>query len=83
MELRDDKEAPIGPRDEMNHDPPPWVPADKQYTTSATPDDAQLHLLRVVETGIVSVCPMILNRVNSLLDECLALSRCTGIRRET
>jgi mitotic spindle assembly checkpoint protein MAD2B len=55
LELRDDKEVPIGPQHEMNQDPPPWVPAEKQYTTSGTPDDAQLHLLRVVETGIVSL----------------------------
>ncbi|KAG6380867.1 DNA-binding protein [Boletus reticuloceps] len=55
LELRDDKEPPIGPQDDMSQDPPPWVPADKQYTTLGTPDDAQLHLLRVVETGIVNL----------------------------
>ncbi|KAF8445578.1 DNA-binding protein [Boletus edulis BED1] len=55
LELHDDKEPPIGPQDDMSQDPPPWVPADKQYTTLGTPDDAQLHLLRVVETGIVNL----------------------------
>jgi len=55
LELRDDKEAPVGSQDEMNQDPPPWVPADKQYTTLGTPDNAQLHFLRVVETGIVNL----------------------------
>ncbi|KAG9314041.1 DNA-binding protein [Chiua virens] len=55
LELRDDREVPTGLQDEMNQDPPPWVPADKQYTTAGTPDNTQLHLLRTVETGIVNV----------------------------
>ena len=83
LELRDDKEAPVGPQDEANQDPAPWVPADKHYTTSGTPDDSQLHLLRVVETGIVSVSLMILTPVITFLIIVLAFSRCTGIRRET
>ncbi|KAI9570242.1 DNA-binding protein [Boletus coccyginus] len=55
LELCDDKEAPIGPEDETNRDPPPWVPADRQYTTSGVTDDAQFHFLRAVETGIVNL----------------------------
>lgn len=82
LELRDDKEAPVGLQDEMNQDPPPWVPADKQYTTLGTPDNAQLHFLRVVETGIVNVSPMTVS-VIPFLTHVLALSRCTRIRRET
>ncbi|KAG8219493.1 DNA-binding protein [Butyriboletus roseoflavus] len=54
-ELHDDKDAPVGPQDEVNQDLPPWVPADKQYTTAGTPDDAQLHFLRAVETGIINL----------------------------
>lgn len=72
LELCDDKEAPIGPEDETNRDPPPWVPADRQYTTSGVTDDAQLHLLRAVETGIVNVSLMILIRRISIVDGCLS-----------
>ena len=72
LELQDDKEAPVGPQDEGNQDPPPWVPADKRYTTAGTPDNAQLHLLRAVETGIINVSLMVLNHGDSLLDECLS-----------
>lgn len=74
-------EAPVGPQDEMNQDPPPWVPADKQHTTAATPDNAQLHLLRAVETGIINVSPVMLSRDASLTNA-LALPRCTGVGRE-
>lgn len=83
LELCDDNEAPTGPQDEMAQDPPPWVPADGQYTTSGTPDDVQLHLLRVVETGIVNVSLMYSATLIPFLTKVLAFSRCTGIRRET
>ena len=72
LELRDEEEAPIGTQDETNQDPTPWVPADKQYTTSETSDDAQLHLLRVVETGIVNVSLMTLSLGHSLIGECFS-----------
>lgn len=34
-------------------DPPPWVPAVKSHTTSATSDNAETHLVRAVNTGII------------------------------
>ncbi|KAF9245776.1 hypothetical protein BU15DRAFT_70846 [Melanogaster broomeanus] len=52
LELNDDK-VPSAKRDK---DPPPWVPADRQHTTSGSSDDAQLHLLRAVDTGIINQC---------------------------
>jgi len=55
LELCDDKDTPVGSRDDTSQDPPPWVPADKQYTTAGASDDDHLHLLRVVETGIVNL----------------------------
>ncbi|KAG0707498.1 DNA-binding protein [Suillus ampliporus] len=36
-------------------EPPPWVPADRQHTTSGASEEAQLHLLRAVDTGIISI----------------------------
>ncbi|KAF9786166.1 spindle checkpoint protein, partial [Thelephora terrestris] len=36
-------------------DPPPWVPAVKSHTTSATSDDAETHLVRAVNTGIIDI----------------------------
>lgn len=36
-------------------DPPPWVPAVKSHTTPATSDDAETHLIRAVNTGIIDV----------------------------
>ncbi|KAG2149567.1 DNA-binding protein [Suillus cothurnatus] len=36
-------------------EPPPWVPADRQHTTSGASEEAQLHLLRAVDTGIINI----------------------------
>jgi len=36
-------------------DPPPWVPAESQNTTSGTSDDAEMHMLRAVNTGIINL----------------------------
>lgn len=51
IELNDDK-LPSAGRDE---NPPPWVPADRQHTTAGASEDSQLHLLRAVDTGIISL----------------------------
>ncbi|KIJ66302.1 hypothetical protein HYDPIDRAFT_109297 [Hydnomerulius pinastri MD-312] len=51
LELNDDK-VPSVTRDK---DPPPWVPADRQHTTTGASDEAQLHLLRAVDTGIINL----------------------------
>lgn len=39
----------------ISQDPPPWVAADKQHTTSGASDNAELHMLRAVDTGIINV----------------------------
>ncbi|KAI6031505.1 hypothetical protein PISMIDRAFT_671424 [Pisolithus microcarpus 441] len=51
MELNDDKVPSVG----QDKNPPPWVPADQQHTTSGASEDSQLHLLRAVDTGIISL----------------------------
>ena len=35
-------------------DPPPWIPADSEHTTEGVSDDAQLHMVRAVDTGIIN-----------------------------
>jgi len=51
LELKDNKSPSIL----HNEDPPPWIPADKQYTTSGASNNAELHMLRAVETGIINL----------------------------
>ncbi|KAF9460097.1 DNA-binding protein [Collybia nuda] len=36
-------------------DPPPWIPANVQDTTTGTQDDAELLMVRAVNTGVVNV----------------------------
>jgi len=36
-------------------DPPPWIPAEPQHTTPGTSDDAEMHMIRAVSTGIINV----------------------------
>ncbi|KAF8216008.1 DNA-binding protein [Mycena galopus ATCC 62051] len=35
--------------------PPPWIPAYAQHTTSAASDDAEMHMVRAVNTGIINL----------------------------
>jgi mitotic spindle assembly checkpoint protein MAD2B len=43
------------PSASKDNEPPPWVPADRQHTTSGASEEAQLHLLRAVDTGIINI----------------------------
>ncbi|KAG2155598.1 DNA-binding protein [Suillus clintonianus] len=43
------------PTASKDNEPPPWVPADRQHTTSGASEEAQLHLLRAVDTGIINI----------------------------
>ena len=36
-------------------EPPPWVQATPQHTTSGASDQAELHMIRAVDTGIINV----------------------------
>ncbi|KAJ3573042.1 hypothetical protein NP233_g2676 [Leucocoprinus birnbaumii] len=36
-------------------DPPPWIPAEPQHTTPGTSDDAEMHMIRAVNTGIINL----------------------------
>ncbi|KAG9079586.1 hypothetical protein FRC06_007638 [Ceratobasidium sp. 370] len=50
LELKDDA-APSS----QNSDPPPWIAASKQHTSAGTSDDAQLRVIRALETGVIDV----------------------------
>lgn len=43
------------PSASKDDEPPPWVPADRQHTTSGVSEEAQLHVLRAVDTGIINI----------------------------
>ncbi|OCH86053.1 DNA-binding protein [Obba rivulosa] len=51
LELQDDK----APSATHGKDPPPWVPAATHHTTSGASENAELHMLRAVDTGIISL----------------------------
>ncbi|KAF7784071.1 hypothetical protein Agabi119p4_236 [Agaricus bisporus var. burnettii] len=51
IELKDD----TVPTASQAKEQPPWVPAELQNTTSGTTDDAEMHMLRAVNTGIVNL----------------------------
>lgn len=35
--------------------PPPWIPAVTQHTTDGAADEAELHMVRAVDTGVINV----------------------------
>lgn len=39
----------------MQDDPPPWIPATTQHTTSGASEKAELHMVRAVDTGVVNL----------------------------
>jgi mitotic spindle assembly checkpoint protein MAD2B len=49
----------------LRKDPPPWIPAEKRHTTAGVSSNAELHMVRAVDTGIINVrllhsaCPLI------------------------
>jgi len=51
LELKDDKSPSVS----HSKDPPPWIPADNQHTTAGASTNAQLHMLRAVDTGIINL----------------------------
>ncbi|KAF8807817.1 DNA-binding protein [Phlegmacium glaucopus] len=51
IELKDN--AP--PSHSDTADPPPWIPAVTQHTTSGTSDGAELHMIRAVNTGVINL----------------------------
>ncbi|KIY51274.1 DNA-binding protein [Fistulina hepatica ATCC 64428] len=36
-------------------EPPPWIPAHGQHTTAGMTDEARLHMLRAVDTGVINL----------------------------
>ncbi|PIL31808.1 transcription factor [Ganoderma sinense ZZ0214-1] len=51
LELLGDK----APTASHGRDPPPWIPATTQHTTSSVSDAAELHMVRAVDTGIINL----------------------------
>ncbi|KAF8203091.1 DNA-binding protein [Pholiota molesta] len=51
IELKDD----MAPTHSNTKDPPPWIPAVSQDTSAGASDDAELHMIRAVNTGIINV----------------------------
>ncbi|KAI0719948.1 DNA-binding protein [Cerioporus squamosus] len=51
IELEDNK----APTATNGKDPPPWIPANNQQTTSGAADTAELHMVRAVDTGIINL----------------------------
>ncbi|KAF8481983.1 DNA-binding protein [Russula ochroleuca] len=52
LELQDGK-APSAIPDK--DDPPPWLPAVTQHTTSGASEKSELHMVRAVDTGVVNL----------------------------
>ncbi|KAK7041692.1 hypothetical protein VNI00_008981 [Paramarasmius palmivorus] len=51
LELKDGK----SPTQKNSKEPAPWIPAESQHTTSGTSEDAELHMIRAVNTGIINL----------------------------
>ncbi|KAG7098917.1 hypothetical protein E1B28_000814 [Marasmius oreades] len=51
LELKDNKK----PTPKNDKEPAPWIPADAQHTTAAASEDAELHMIRAVNTGIINL----------------------------
>lgn len=50
IELKEGKEPTA-----KGEDPAPWIPADNQHTTQGASEEAELHIIRSVHTGILNV----------------------------
>ncbi|KAL0576803.1 hypothetical protein V5O48_005173 [Marasmius crinis-equi] len=51
LELKENKE----PTPRNAKEPAPWIPADTQHTTAGASEDAELHMIRAVNTGIINL----------------------------
>ncbi|KAI0347769.1 DNA-binding protein [Trametopsis cervina] len=51
LELKDDK----APSVTQSQEPPPWVPTTTLHTTFGASDQAELHMIRAVDTGIINL----------------------------
>lgn len=45
----------IKSKEPIQDDPPPWIPATTQHTTSGASEKAELYMVRAVDTGVVNV----------------------------
>jgi len=53
LELKEDCAPSAAPP--VLSDPLPWVPAARQHTTAGTSDEAEVHVVRAVETGVINM----------------------------
>ncbi|KAJ7631172.1 DNA-binding protein [Roridomyces roridus] len=51
IELKEDK---VPTKNEKTSNPPPWIPAYTQHTTAGASEEAELHMIRAVNTGIIN-----------------------------
>ncbi|KAF8913102.1 DNA-binding protein [Gymnopilus junonius] len=51
IELKDD----AAPSHSNTKDPPPWIPAVTQNTTAGAQNEAELHMIRAVNTGVINL----------------------------
>ncbi|ETW87043.1 hypothetical protein HETIRDRAFT_306773, partial [Heterobasidion irregulare TC 32-1] len=52
LELQDNKAPTVGL---SKDDPPPWMPANIGDTTSGASDEAELYMVRAVDTGVINL----------------------------
>ena len=58
------------------------MPANTGDTTSGASDEAELYMVRAVDTGVINVCPFTSVFVHSLTALFIAVSSCPRISRE-
>ncbi|KAA1468009.1 DNA-binding protein, partial [Dentipellis sp. KUC8613] len=52
LELQDGKVPTVQP---SKDEPPPWIPAVTEHTTTGVSEKAELHMVRAVNTGVINV----------------------------
>ncbi|KAJ7446453.1 DNA-binding protein [Mycena galericulata] len=52
IELKADN---VPTKNDKGSNPPPWIPAYTQHTTTGASEDAELHMIRAVNTGIINL----------------------------
>ena len=65
----------------LQETPPPWVPAVTQHTTDGAADEAELHMVRAVDTGVINVRIIAYDSMPFELMHVLDRARSTRIRR--
>ncbi|KDQ63297.1 hypothetical protein JAAARDRAFT_29314 [Jaapia argillacea MUCL 33604] len=64
-------------------DPPPWIPALSQHTTAGVSDEAEIHLVRAVDTGIFNLSLAIQESAEKLQRDGVLVSNDKGKGKES